>query len=192
MRPDLLTTQLAAATIWSLRSTCSRRRVGCILVNDKAHVLATGYNGVPTGHTHCVETPCPGSNLPSGTGLDKCQAIHAEMNALLQCRNAYEIETCICTTAPCTICIGLLLNTSCKTIYFGEDYPHAEASRKLWEGRKRVWQKVPAQLQWLSDAIVDAYRGMDGADPGPVARLTPLEQSIVDRCGHGDKGPNSN
>ena len=192
MRPDKLAVQLANATLWSLRSTCSRRRVGCILVDVRGHVLSSGHNGVPMGHTHCTDAPCPGSGLPSGTGLDKCQAVHAEMNAILQCRDPYEIDTCICTTAPCTICIGLLLNTSCKTIYFGEDYPHAEASRKLWEGRKRVWQKVPAQLQWLSAAIIDAYRGMDGADPGPVARLTEIEYEIARRSGHGDKGPDSN
>ena len=34
------------------RSTCMRRQVGAVMVKDK-NILATGYNGTPTGITHC-------------------------------------------------------------------------------------------------------------------------------------------
>ena len=33
------------------RTTCMRRAVGAIIVKDR-RILATGYNGVPTGLTH--------------------------------------------------------------------------------------------------------------------------------------------
>lgn len=124
------------------RGTCARRKVGCVLVNSRNHVLATGYNGVPRGRAHCIDHPCPGANLPSGTGLDVCEAIHAEANALLQCRDVFDIDTVYCTASPCVSCTKLLLNTSATYIIFSEPYPHS-AAQELWEnsGKNRLWLK---------------------------------------------------
>lgn len=119
------------AVLVSRRGTCARRLVGCVLVSSRGHVLATGYNGVPRNHTHCIDHHCPGAGLPSGTGLDKCEAIHAEQNALLQCRDVNEIETAYVTAMPCMTCMKLLLNTSCRRIVYIEPYAHAEAGQ-LW------------------------------------------------------------
>ena len=49
------------------RSTCRRRKVGAILVKDK-RIIATGYNGGPTGLAHCLEIGCLREQLgiPSG------------------------------------------------------------------------------------------------------------------------------
>lgn len=81
---------------------------------------------------------CPGAQSPSGTNLDGCQAIHAEQNALLQCRDVYAIDTCYVTASPCMTCTKLLLNTSCETIMFVQEYPHPEA-KQLWESAGRNW-----------------------------------------------------
>ena len=70
---------------------------------------ATGYNGNPSGFTHCIDEPCEGSTSKSGTDLDKCQAIHAEQNALLQCKDVYSIDRVYTTLEPCIHCIKLLL-----------------------------------------------------------------------------------
>ncbi|MEA3346986.1 MAG: deaminase, partial [Candidatus Auribacterota bacterium] len=65
------------------RSTCLRREVGAVIVKNK-HVLATGYNGVPTGLQHCSEIGCirMEKNIPSGQRHELCRGLHAEMNAL--------------------------------------------------------------------------------------------------------------
>jgi deoxycytidylate deaminase len=55
-----------------------------------------------------------GAKFKSGEGLDVCQAIHAEQNALLQCKDVYDIETIYCTVSPCIHCVKLLLNYFCK------------------------------------------------------------------------------
>lgn len=115
----------------SRRSTCKRRAVGCVLVNSLGHILATGYNGVPRGHAHCIDSPCAGASYPSGTGLDACEAIHAEQNALLQCKDVMEIHTAYVTAMPCMTCTKLLLNTGCQRIVYVEPYPH-DAARQLW------------------------------------------------------------
>lgn len=143
IRPTIDEYFLRMSCLCSERSTCPRRRVGCVLVNDKRHVLATGYNGVPAGFVHCIDHPCPGANAAPGLGLDKCEAIHAEQNALLQCKNVYEIHTAYCTDSPCITCVKLLLNTSCKRIAFIREYPHQEA-KILWVERAgRMWSHIP-------------------------------------------------
>jgi dCMP deaminase len=127
------------AQLVSRRATCARRSVGCVLVSSRGHVLATGYNGPPSGSNHCSDTPCPGASYPSGSGLERCEAVHAEQNALLQCRDVFQIETAYVTTMPCMTCTKLLLNTSCKRIVFLQDYPQQEA-KELWtrNGRELI------------------------------------------------------
>lgn len=155
-RPSRDDLYISMAKLVAQRTTCLRRAVGCVLTNARGHVLATGYNGVAAGQSHCNDSmrynaqhdrweatdihprACPGSQEPSGTNLDACQAIHAEQNALLQCRDVWEIDTCYCTASPCMTCAKLLLNTSCKRIVFLEAYPAANV-QSLWESSGREW-----------------------------------------------------
>ncbi len=48
---------MAIATHVANRSTCLRRTTGAVLVKDK-RMLATGYNGVPSGLAHCEVVGC--------------------------------------------------------------------------------------------------------------------------------------
>jgi len=137
-RPTINEYFIDMAKLVSTRATCARRKVGCVLVNDKNHVLATGYNGTARGMPHCIEQPCDGAKYPSGKGLDKCLSLHAEQNAMLQCKDVYDIDTAYVTTSPCITCVKLLLNTSCKRIVFVEEYPHGDA-KTLWEMSGREW-----------------------------------------------------
>ena len=121
------------------RATCARRAVGCVLINLEGHILATGYNGVCRGVAHCIDKPCPGAHQPSGQGLHLCEAIHAEQNALLQCRNINEIHTAFVTASPCISCMRLLANTAVKRIVFLEAYPHEE-SRLLAQSLGISWE----------------------------------------------------
>jgi dCMP deaminase len=139
---------LALARVWSLRGTCARRQVGCVLWDARGRELATGYNGPARGRPHCIDSPCAGAELPSGTGLSTCEAIHAEANALLRCADVLDIHTVFCTVSPCLDCVKLLLNTSARRIVFAEEYSHPEA-RLRWLGptssryHERTWEHVP-------------------------------------------------
>lgn len=114
---------MAMALLAASRSTCARRAVGCVLVDRGRRVMSTGYNGPPSGFPHCTAQPCAGAGLPSGSGLDLCQAVHAEVNAVARCTNINAIEAAYCTTRPCSSCTKLLVNTSCRTVYYLHDYP---------------------------------------------------------------------
>lgn len=140
-RPPIDEYFLRMAELTSTRSTCIRRSVGCVLVNARRHVIGTGYNGVAMGQRHCIETPCAGAKFESGTGLDTCEAVHAEANALLQCRDVFSIETVYATISPCISCVKLLLNTSAERIVFREEYSHNDMSMKLWTARDRRWEQ---------------------------------------------------
>ena len=132
---------LRMAMLVAERGTCARRKVGSILINKKNHVIATGYNGNPSGFKHCIDKPCPGANSKSGTDLDKCEAIHAEQNALLQCKDVYNIDRVYTTLEPCIHCVKLLLNTSTQQIIYGEKYVH-NLARNLWESSGRGYTYI--------------------------------------------------
>ncbi len=136
MRPDIDTYFLKMAQLVSTRGTCHRRKVGCVLVDKHNFVIATGYNGRPSGFPHCEgKNKCKGAISTSGQNLEQCEAIHAEQNALLQCKDTQNIVTAYVTAFPCVTCTKLLLNTSCKRIVYIEDYP---GGQNLWikSGRK--------------------------------------------------------
>lgn len=159
-RPPVGLYMMGIAQIVATRATCCRRSVGCVLVNKHNHIIATGYNGVAAGRPHCTEAPCPGANAPSGQSLDLCQALHAEQNALLQCKDMYDIEAAYVTASPCVTCLKLLLNTSCKAIYFIDEYPHA-AAKQMWVEAGRQWRQISLEgrddlrnvYQLLSEAL---------------------------------------
>lgn len=137
-RPSFDKIWIEVAQVISKRATCSRRRVGAVLTDRNGIALATGYNGTARGDNHCLVAPCEGATLPSGTGLDRCRAVHAEQNALMACSDVWKIHTCYTTTSPCLHCIKMLLNTSCQRIVFLEEYPHSD-SKTLWTSAGREW-----------------------------------------------------
>jgi dCMP deaminase len=123
---------LLLAYSWSLRGTCARKRVGCVVMTEDFHELSTGYNGPARGEAHCLEHPCPGVGAPSGASLDACEAIHAEANALLRCPDVTRVHTAYVTHSPCIHCVKLLMNTSCRRIVFIHPYAHDATARALW------------------------------------------------------------
>lgn len=124
---------LGIARLVAARSTCIRRQAGCVIVDRHNHVLATGYNGVPKGHPHCNEGfSCPAADASSGSDLEGCLATHAEMNALLQCRDTDRIERIYCTCSPCITCTKLILNTSCQGVIFLLPYADEKEACRLW------------------------------------------------------------
>lgn len=146
-RPSVDEYFINMAHLVATRGTCCRRKVGCVLTDKNKYVLATGYNGRPKGFMHCSEgEPCIAAAVPSGCNLDGCEALHAEQNALLQCKDAQAIETAYVTLFPCLTCTKLLLNTSCKRIVYSEDYVQPKAV-ELWEraGREICFEPIKSK-----------------------------------------------
>lgn len=99
-----------------------RRKVGAVAASKGNYLLSTGYNGVPAGAPHCTDEPCIGSKFESGFGLDYCESIHAEVNAIAHCHNPQEIHTLYVTTSPCMSCMKLIISTGCRRIVASQLY----------------------------------------------------------------------
>jgi dCMP deaminase len=114
---------LEIAKAVSLRGDCSRRQVGAVIAKDN-RIVATGYNGAPSGHPGCLTNGAcpraytdvaPGSSYDTGPGA--CIGIHAEANALLyadrdKCENATIYTTC----PPCEGCTKLIQASGIKYV----------------------------------------------------------------------------
>jgi len=114
------------AELVARRSTCLRRAVGAIIVKNK-RILATGYNGAPSGIRHCAEIGClrEKMQIASGERHELCRGIHAEQNAIIQAAyHGVPIQgaTLYCTNLPCSICTKMLINSGIKKIYYQSGY----------------------------------------------------------------------
>ncbi len=130
------------ALLVARRSTCLRRQVGAVLVKDK-RILATGYNGAPSGLKHCLDTGCIREklNVPSGERHELCRALHAEQNVFLQAALhgiTTRGSTLYITTQPCVICAKMIVNAGVDEVVVAGDYPDPLARQFLREARVKV------------------------------------------------------
>jgi len=134
---------LDVANLVAKRSTCYRRHVGAVLVKDK-RILATGYNGAPSGLKDCLEIGfCVRDKLgiPSGERHELCRALHAEQNVIIQAA-LHGVGTrdsiLYLTNQPCIICAKMLINAAIKEIVITGDYPDKMAMKFLKEAKIKV------------------------------------------------------
>ena len=91
------------------------------------NILATGYNGAPSGVAHCLDVGCLREQLkiPSGERHELCRGLHAEQNAIIQAaKHGTNIDgsTLYCTTMPCIICSKMIINAGIRRIIFEQGY----------------------------------------------------------------------
>ena len=128
----------------SERSTCLRRKIGAVLIRDK-RILATGYNGAPSGIRHCYEVGClrEEKGIASGERHELCRGLHAEQNAIIQAAMhgvAIVGASIYCTHQPCSLCAKMLINAGIREIFFEEAYPDTLSEELLAEAGVKVKQ----------------------------------------------------
>ena len=131
------------------RSTCLRRQVGAVLVKEK-NILATGYNGTPTGIAHCLDVGClrEKMGIPSGERHELCRGLHAEQNAIIQAaKHGTNIDgaTLYCTTMPCIICSKMIINAGIKKVVYENGYADSLAAEMIAESGVEVSQFVKSE-----------------------------------------------
>ncbi len=137
IRPDWDSYFMEIALLVSSRATCLRRKVGALIVKDK-NILSSGYNGVPSGITHCDIAGCLREklNVPSGERHELCRGLHAEQNAIIQAAfHGTSIKDSIlyCTNLPCSICSKMIINAGIIKIIYKEGYSDELASEMIKE-----------------------------------------------------------
>jgi dCMP deaminase len=133
---------LEIARLVARRSTCLRRKVGALVVKDR-RILATGYNGTPSGIRHCADVGCLREKLkiPSGERHELCRGLHAEQNVLLQASLhgvSLKESTIYVTNQPCIICAKMIINAGVKEVVMADHYPDALALSFLKEAKIKV------------------------------------------------------
>jgi dCMP deaminase len=110
---------LNIADVVATRATCTRLKVGCVLVKDK-NILSTGYNGSIHGHPHCID---------DGVGCllndeGRCiRTIHAEENAVLHAdRENLKGSTAYVTHLCCEKCSKTLAQAGIDKIVYRNHY----------------------------------------------------------------------
>ena len=116
------------------RAACLGRHVGAVLVSDQ-RIIATGYNGTPTGFPNCDEGGChrcahPSDYLP-GRGYDVCICVHAEQNAILQAAKlGYSVQgaALYSTLRPCFGCLKEAYQAGVSRVRYLNDWAPTDPS----------------------------------------------------------------
>lgn len=113
---------LILAKLAAIRSTCIARQVGAVIVKNK-RVLATGYNGPPSGSVHCIDQGYCYPGLPNcdASKTMPSRAIHAEANAIAQAAKhgiSTEGASIYVTLEPCLSCLKLIISAGISDVYY--------------------------------------------------------------------------
>jgi dCMP deaminase len=124
---------LMLAKLAATRSTCLAFPVGAVVVKDR-QVLATGYNGPPSGSPHCIaQGYCyPGlSSCDAGSRELPSRAVHAEANAIAQAAKhgiATAGASIYVTLEPCLSCLKLLISAGIREIFYETPFNSGESA----------------------------------------------------------------
>ncbi|MEH2234504.1 MAG: dCMP deaminase family protein [Nostoc sp.] len=113
---------LMLAKLAATRSTCLAVRVGAVIVKNK-QVVATGYNGSPSGSAHCTaQGYCyPGLSSCDASKSLPSRAIHAEANAIAQAAKhgtSTDGASIYVTLEPCLSCLKLIISAGIKQVFY--------------------------------------------------------------------------
>lgn len=133
---------LDIAKVVRTRSNCLRMSVGAVLIKQK-RIIATGYNGTPSGVKNCVEGGCERCHrrdekkVRESQEKELCICVHAEQNALLQ--SAYhgtssQGSILYSTIEPCLQCAKSLINAGVKEVIYLEDHYEPSHQDHLGKG----------------------------------------------------------
>jgi len=105
------------------------RKFGCVIVRGD-NIISQGYNAQHKGSELCSEVGClrETENIPSGTRLERCRAVHAEWwaiaNLMVSGSGSTKGATIYLNAEPCEICAKLITQSEIDTMVLLEGiYP---------------------------------------------------------------------
>ena len=130
MKPKFVKYYMNIAELTAKLSYAVRLNVGAVIVKGN-QILATGYNGMPSGWENVCEVIIP-EQIDSETRtitpsrlVSKPEVLHAERNALDKVAASNESTqgaTLFVTHSPCLECAKSIYNTGISDVYYKHDY----------------------------------------------------------------------
>jgi len=140
------------AGLVSMRGTCKKQKVGCVLVN-KGRTISMGYNSSHPNTPHCTFDQ-------DGCILNKdgrCRkTLHSEVSAVLELKDNYKDKgfTAYITHHPCSHCYQVLCGAGCNRIVYRHPpyYPNDDENEILNRLIREIGV-VPTQAVLSNDKI---------------------------------------
>ena len=112
-RPKIEYIFMLEAEMWSRRSTCIRRKVGCVFVDPKTNAtVCAGYNGNYSN----------GPNQCDSLEPSLCGCTHSEISAISKSHQSLDGSVLYCTLGCCFACAKILINRKISKFIYLEDY----------------------------------------------------------------------
>lgn len=168
------------------RANCLGQRVGAIVVLDN-RIIATGYNGTPSGMTNCLDGGCfrcenRGGKFAPGTAYDICICVHAEQNALLSAARfgtPTDGASVYTTTRPCFGCTKELLQAKVQGVCFVHDWKHADSD--YMRQYELIQARFPLGMRAISIADPrDSWAMAGRPTPGETGHRSPDDMPTTD------------
>jgi dCMP deaminase len=132
MKPKFIDYYMRIAEVTADLSYAKRLHVGAVIVKEN-QILATGYNGMPSGWENVCEIEMmdfPDESVDDSLPLlvrlkTKPEVLHAEMNSLMKVAKSNESTdgaTLFCTHAPCLDCAKASYQAGIKEVIYKNDY----------------------------------------------------------------------
>jgi len=117
---------MKVAELTSTLSYAKRLQVGAVIVNGNK-ILATGYNGMPSGWDNECETLeiVEIDEKFVKQLVTKQEVLHAETNAIAKVSASTESSegaTMFCTHAPCINCAKLIYQSGINSLFYRDTY----------------------------------------------------------------------
>lgn len=122
------------AEVIAQRSSCKKRKVGCIIVKDR-QIIAEGYNGTPPGWWT--------NECEDAEGNTKDCVSHAESNAISKA--ASSSVSCAggkmyCTLSPCFECSKQIVQSHISHVFYRNKYRKTKSLEYLKDCRINITQ----------------------------------------------------
>jgi len=135
MKQKFIDYYMKVAQLTSTLSYAKRLQVGSVIVKGNK-ILATGYNGMPSGwDNECETTEIVELDEKFIKQLvTKQEVLHSETNAIAKVSASTESSegaTMFCTHAPCINCAKLIYQSGINNLYYRDTYRDAAGIKFL-------------------------------------------------------------
>ncbi|MGL5381117.1 deoxycytidylate deaminase [Clostridium sp.] len=126
---------MSVAVLAGMRSKDPKTQVGACIVDVNNKILSQGYNGLPVG---CSDDEFPWEREGDLLDTKYPYVVHAELNAILNCRGANLTNSKIYVALfPCNECAKAIIQSGIKeVIYLSDKYSNTDivkASKRMFK-----------------------------------------------------------